>query len=92
MARANLLAATKISGCKIYNVGGGVGRKMIDVAKTLQKVMKKKIKIVDRGERVGDPTVLIADISKIRKELKWSPKVTFEEGLQRTIEYYRRQL
>lgn len=88
VARANLLAASKVKGCKVYNVGGGVGRKMTDVAKTLQKVMKKKFKIIDRGERAGDPTVLIADISRIKKELGWEPKVSFEDGLKKTVAYY----
>ena len=88
VARANLLAAQKVKGCKVYNVGGGRGRKMTEVAATIQKAMKKKLKIINRGERAGDPTILIADVSRIKKELGCEPKVAFSAGLRRTIQYY----
>lgn len=88
VVRANLLAAQKSRGCVVYNIGSGVGRKMIDVAKTLEKVFGKKLKIKQMGNREGDPNVLVADVSKIRKALGWKPLVDFESGLRKTIKYY----
>ena len=41
------------------------------------------------GERKGDPMKSFADISKIRKAVGWSPKVTLEKGLRETFEYYK---
>lgn len=90
--RVNLLAAQKGKGCLVYNIGSGVGRKMIDVAGRLEKVFGKKLKIKQMGDRAGDPNILVADISKIRKELGWKPEISFEEGLERTIEYYAQSL
>ena len=92
VARANYLAATKGRGCEFYSIGSGIGRKMTDVAKILEKVMGKKLKIKQMGNRAGDPNVLIADITKIKKELGWKPQVSFEDGLKKTIEYYKLQL
>lgn len=36
-----------------------------------------------------DPTQRKADISRAKKELDWEPKVTVEEGLKKTIEYFK---
>lgn len=93
IARANITAAkSKLKGFHAYNVGGGVGRKMLDIALTIKKIIGKDLKIVDRGKRPGDPHVLIADISKIKKELRWKPTVDLGTGLKKTIEYYRERL
>lgn len=88
VARANLIAAEKCRGFNVYNVGSGEGVLMIDLAKKLERVFGKKLEIKQMGERAGDPSILIADISKIQNELGWKPLVGLEEGLKRTIEYY----
>ena len=93
VARANILAAMdKKNGFRTYNVGSGDGRKMLDIALTIKKIIGKDLKIVDQGERPGDPNVLVADISKIKKELGWKPIVDLETGLKHTIEYYTERL
>ena len=89
VARANIVAALdEKRGFRTYNVGSGVGRKMMDIALLIKKIIRQDLKIVDNGERPGDPSVLVADISKIKKELGWEPRVDLETGLKRTIEYY----
>ncbi|KKU77034.1 MAG: UDP-glucose 4-epimerase, partial [Candidatus Giovannonibacteria bacterium GW2011_GWB1_47_6b] len=76
VCRANIVAAnSKLKGFHAYNVGGGVGRKMLDIAMTIKKIIGKDLKIVDKGARPGDPDTLVADISKITKELGWKPEV-----------------
>jgi nucleoside-diphosphate-sugar epimerase len=42
-------------------------------------------------ERSGDIKHSLADISRARKHLGYDPKVTFGEGLRRTVEWYRSQ-
>jgi len=88
VVRANLLAAEKCTGFSVYNVGGGQPQTMLKIAQTLKKVIGKKLIIKDMGERLGDPEVLVADISRIRKDLDWEPQVELDEGLKYTIEYY----
>ena len=88
VARANLMAAGKCDGFRVYNVGSGNGIWMYDLAKVLEKVIGHKLEIKQMGERKGDPTVTVGDISKIKKELGWKPEVDLETGLKRTIEYY----
>ena len=35
---------------------------------------------------------LIADYSKAKKELGWKPKIIFDEGLKKTVEWYKERL
>jgi nucleoside-diphosphate-sugar epimerase len=42
-------------------------------------------------ERTGDIKHSLADISRARKHLGYDPKVAFEEGLRRTVEWYQSQ-
>jgi dTDP-glucose 4,6-dehydratase len=41
---------------------------------------------------VDDPTVRQPDIGRAKKILGWEPKVKFEEGIVRTIDYFRERL
>jgi len=88
VAKANLIAAQKCKGFKVYNVGSGKGIWMHDVVRVLEKIFGKKLKIKKMGERKGDPKFTVGDIRKIKKELGWRPIVDLETGLKRTIAYY----
>ena len=48
-----------------------------------------KSKIVERPLPIDDPQVRQPDISRARDKLKWEPKVVLDEGLRRTIDYFR---
>jgi dTDP-glucose 4,6-dehydratase len=80
-----------------YNIGGFNEWKNIDLVKLLCSIMDKKL-----GRNEGESSKLITyvkdrpghdlryaiDASKINKELGWKPSVTFEEGLEITINWY----
>jgi len=80
-----------------YNIGGFNEWKNIDLVKLLCKLMDEKL-----GRPAGTSEQLISyvkdrpghdlryaiDATKINKELGWSPSVTFEEGLSKTIDWY----
>jgi len=92
VVRANLIGASKCQGFKVYNVGSGEGILMSDLSDKLEEVFGKKLNIEQKGNREGDPDVLIADISRIKEDLGWRPLVDLETGLTKTIEYYRNRL
>lgn len=93
VVRANYMAALKCKGFHVYNVGGDTGGIwMNDLAKKIEKIFGHKLKIKTMGARAGDPTYLIGDVSKIKKELGWKPEFNLEEGLKRTIDYYASRL
>ena len=61
---------------RIYNVGSG---KTISVNKIVKLLGGKKIYI---PKRPGEPDCTFADINKIKKDLKWKPKISIEEGIK----------
>lgn len=75
---------------EIYNIGSGNLKKNIDVVKTILKILNKSenlIKFVpDRPAH--DRRYAISSL-KIKNELGFKPSVSFEEGLQKTIFWYR---
>ena len=85
------LAAFGLSGLHFINIGSGRGITMKDLLNTLEKLTGKRALVVEKGERLGDPPILVADISKAKRLMNWYPKVDFEEGLKKTISYYLEQ-
>lgn len=80
-----------------YNIGGFNEWKNIDLVKLLCKIMDEKLGrtagtslqlITYVKDRPGHDLRYAIDASKINKELGWKPSVTFEEGLERTIDWY----
>ena len=67
---------------EIYNIGGLDERRNIDIVKTiLYKLGKGYQQIEYVTDRLGHDWRYAIDISKIRDELGWSPRITFEEGI-----------
>jgi dTDP-glucose 4,6-dehydratase len=80
-----------------YNIGGFNEWQNIDLVKLLCNLMDKKLGrpkgtsealITYVKDRPGHDLRYAIDASKINKELGWKPSVTFEEGLERTIDWY----
>jgi nucleoside-diphosphate-sugar epimerase len=88
--QANLLAceAPNASG-RVFNVGVGGRISLNDVLCELGKITGKTLEAKYEGPRDGDIRDSQADISQAREILGYEPKVTFEEGLARTFEWYR---
>ncbi len=76
------------AGC-IYNTGNPGEFTMLEAARLVKKFTKTASPIVHEPLPADDPTRRKPDISKIRRELGWSPKVRFADGLKKTIDWYR---
>ncbi len=90
LAEAHVLALT-LSGLHIYNVGTQTGVKVIDVVRKIFEIVGYEVPIDDKGERKGDVPALVASSQKIQQELGWKAKVELEEGLRKTIEFFKTQ-
>jgi dTDP-glucose 4,6-dehydratase len=80
-----------------YNIGGHNEWKNIDVVKLLCELIDKKL-----GRKSGESSQLITyvtdrlghdlryaiDATKIKNELAWLPSVTFEQGIEKTVDWY----
>jgi len=92
--QANLLAATapasEVAG-RIFNAATGHRIDLNETIEVLRKLTGYKGDVNYGPERSGDIKHSHADISRARKHLRYDPKVNFEEGLRRTVEWYRSQ-
>ena len=69
---------------EIYNVGTGISTSVLEVAENLIKNYQKNTSVIITGQyRIGDIRHNFADISKIKNELNFQPKISFEVGLKR---------
>lgn len=59
------------------------------IAKTIIEAVGAKSKIVYKERLTDDPRKRRPDISKITKETKWQPAISLEEGVKRTIDYFK---
>ena len=80
-----------------YNIGGHNEWKNIDLVQLLCRIMDKKLgraegesaKLISYvTDRAGHDLRYAIDASKIERELGWKPSISFEEGLERTVDWY----
>jgi len=79
---------------RIYNVGSGQGISFKHMAEKVAELTGATVKNVpypekDKGFETGH---FYADVSRAKRELGWEPKTSLEEGLRRTVQYYRDNL
>lgn len=75
----------------IYNLGTGVQVKMRDVVHIARSLMNIPVEPNwgSMEDREFDSAVWVANIDRIEKELGWSPRDSFEQGLDWTIDWFR---
>ncbi len=74
------------------NIGNPQELTIEQIARTILRLTGSSSRIVHRDLPVDDPKVRKPDITRATTILAWSPKVSLEEGLGRTIEYFRTKL
>ncbi|MGD0369037.1 MAG: SDR family oxidoreductase [Acidobacteriaceae bacterium] len=91
---ANLLAleapAEKVAG-RVFNVACGERHTLNKTFHVLAELLDFKEQPIYGPERTGDIQNSLADISAAREAFGYEPKVGFEEGLRRTVAWYREQ-
>ncbi len=79
---------------EIFNIGSGKEHSIEDVIKIVQSKLKKDLKVswgnIEKQRSFETNSQWIADISKTKKELKWDPKISFDKGLAKTFEWYKK--
>ena len=80
------------SDAPVYNVGTGVGTAFIDMARSIVamagggRIELAEWPPLDAQIETGD---FVADISRISQDIGWTPAVALQDGLERTVSFYR---
>ena len=68
----------------VFNIGSGKTYKLTKIIEIIQKEFKTNLPIINRNlKRNNEIYISQADISKIRKKYKWSPKTSFNIGIRK---------
>ncbi len=90
VVQANIKAATAPDiKCDVFNVACGRSFSVLDIVRYVNKILKKDIKPKFTPVRAGDVKDTLADIKKAKKLIKFNPETGFEEGLVKTVEFFR---
>jgi nucleoside-diphosphate-sugar epimerase len=74
---------------EVFNLGNPDERSILDIAKLIKNLTNSKSEIIFEDLPIDDPKSRKPDISHAKEILGWEPKVSTEQGLKRTIEYFK---
>ena len=75
--------------CEPVNMGNDKEFSVLEVAKLIVKLTNSSSKIVERPLPEDDPKQRRPDLSKVKEQLDWQPTTPLEQGLLKTIEYFK---
>lgn len=88
LARAHI-APLKLGGFHVFNVGSERGTRVVDVVSIISDIVGFELEVQDLGERAGDIPANYASSDKLNKATGWGAEVSLEEGLKRTVEWFK---
>lgn len=93
VVQANLQAAhSELGAGGVFNVGEGKSHTLLDLVDLLEEIIGTKLQLLHTAGRAGDVRFTRAEISESQRCLGYRPRVSFEEGMARTIEYFGKQI
>ena len=88
-AKANHLALTVDHQPGIYNLGWGRPTSINEICSVLVNITGYTLPIEYGAAKVGETRHIYLDASKIKKDLGWEPTITLEQGLEKTVDYFK---
>jgi len=85
IAEANLSAMLSNTNSGFFNIGTGIGTKIIDLAKIMIKIFDEKFEPIFQNPLKGDVKISQADTTLTKKMINWESKIGLEEGLRKFI-------
>lgn len=83
-----VIAGLKPVGYEIFNLGGHEVISMKDLISLLEKIIGKKANVLQKPFIKADTKANNADTTKAQTMLEWQPKISLEQGLAKTLEWY----
>lgn len=82
-------AASDATRARVVNLGNPEERTVAELARLISEMVGVPLEIETQPAREDDPSRRCPDISVARELLDWKPRITCEEGLRRTIDFFR---
>jgi UDP-glucose 4-epimerase len=93
VVQANLQAAhSELGAGGVFNVGEGKSHTLLDLVDLLEEITGTKLQLLHTAGRAGDVRYTRAEISDSQRCLGYRPRVSFEEGMAKTVEYFGKQI
>jgi len=90
VVEANLLAGRSPEAIgEVFNVGCGSRVSLLAIIASLERLVGRPLQRNHTPGRAGDVAHTLADVSKAKRLLGYTPLVTFDDGLQRTFEFFK---
>lgn len=77
---------------EVYNLGGDAEKSNIEVVKTILKLLEKPESLINYvTDRLGHDFRYAMNFDKAQKQLGWAPKIKFDDGIKKTVQWYLNQ-
>ncbi len=91
VVEANLLAAeNEFAVGRVFNIGTGISTTVLELLNTLKGIIGSDVEPEFQPRRMGEIQFSCADISSAEQHLGFRPKLSLEEGLRETLDFYRK--
>jgi UDP-glucose 4-epimerase len=74
---------------RIFNIGSGHGRSLVEVIGAIESLLDAKLRIDWRQGRPVDIPMSVLSVERAKIELGWQPSIPFEEGLRLTLDWWK---
>lgn len=89
VANANLISLNKKIDMRIFNIGTGIETSVNEISDKLKNILNSKIDPIHGDAIKGEVRRIYLDVSLAKKELGWSPKTNLDNGLRKTIDWFK---
>jgi nucleoside-diphosphate-sugar epimerase len=75
------------------NIGTGAGTEVVEIARHVARIVDREdlLRVGALPDRPDDPPRLVADVTRLRDEVAFTPRVPLEEGLEDAVEWWRQR-
>ncbi len=89
VVEANILAISKSHSEKIFNIGTGIETSVNQVFRYLKELINPSLEEKHGDSKPGEQKRSVIEYTKAKKILHWEPRVSLEDGLRKTCEYFK---
>lgn len=89
VARANILAIKNTTFDSIFNIGTGTEISVNQIFNHIRDIVNPNIIKMHGPAKAGEQQRSVIDFSRAMKILNWEPEVLFDDGLRKTVEYFK---